>query len=119
MEVTCWRCGVVFDGETSAGRCPNCRYNVRSPFARLRSAVASYFAAFSKTPWHVLKLMAIGAVSFWTPDIIWHAMRGPNFGRFDVLAMTVLMPSTLTGIYILLRKRLATTPHLNVGLPLM
>jgi hypothetical protein len=69
--------------------------------------------------WHALKLMALGAVSFWTPDIIWHAVRGPEFGRFDVIAMTVLMPSALTGIYILLRKRLAPTPHQNMGFPLM
>jgi len=69
--------------------------------------------------WHALKLMALGAVSFWTPDIIWHAIRGPEFGKFDVLAMSVLMPSTLTGMYILLRKRLAHTAHRNVGLPLM
>lgn len=69
--------------------------------------------------WHALKLMALGAVSFWTPDIVWHAIRGPEFGKFDVLAMTILMPSTLTCIYFLLRKRLAPTPHRNVGLPLM
>src|SRR6266852_4586832 len=69
--------------------------------------------------WHELKLMALGAVSFWTPDIIWHAIRGADFGMFDVIAMTFLMPSALSGIYILLRKRLSPTPQRNIGFPLI
>jgi len=46
-------------------------------------------------------------------------MRGPDFGRLDVLAVTVVMPLTLMGTYILLRRRPATTPQERVGLPLM
>jgi hypothetical protein len=68
---------------------------------------------------HALKLMALGAISFGTPDIIWHAIRGPDSGRSDVIAMTVLMPTSLMGMYILVRKRFAHTAHRNVGLPLM
>jgi hypothetical protein len=119
MGVTCWRCGEVFNPETSAGLCPNCGYNVRTRFARLRSAVLSFFAAFRKTPWHVLKLMAVGAVSFWLPDSLWHAIRGSNFNGADVLAITVLLPLTLLAMYLFIKRRPTNEPRRYVGLAMM
>ncbi len=35
-ELTCPRCGAVFAPEASAGLCPNCSYNARTLFAKLR-----------------------------------------------------------------------------------
>jgi len=119
MDATCWRCGEVFNPETSAGRCPNCRYNVRTPIARLRSTLLSHFGVLRKTPWHILKLVAIGAVSFWLPDSLWHAIRGSNFNGADVLAITVLMPLTLLVTYLFVKRRTTNEPQRRVGLPLM
>ena len=119
MDTTCWRCGEVFDPETSAGRCTNCRYNIRTPFARLRSALLSHFGAFRKAPWHVLKLVAIGAVSFWLPDSLWHAIRGSNFSGADALTITVLLPLALLVTYLIVKRRSTNEQQRNVGLPLM
>jgi hypothetical protein len=116
MDATCWRCGEVFNPETSAGRCPNCRYNVRTPFARLRSALLSHSGAFRKAP---LKLVAIGAASFWLPDSLWHAIRGSNFSGADVLAITVLMPLTLFITYLFVKGRPTDEPRRYIGLPMM
>jgi hypothetical protein len=112
MEVTCWRCGLVFVPESSAGRCPNCGYDVRTPLARLRLAAASHFAMYKQAPWHILKLMVYGAVSFWVPDILWHVIRGSQFGGRDALGITVLLPISLLGTYILV-KRLQRNEHEN------
>ena len=35
-EITCPRCGAIFAPENSAGICPNCGYNARTFFAKLR-----------------------------------------------------------------------------------
>lgn len=69
--------------------------------------------------WNVLKLMAIGAVSFWLPDTVCQAIRGRNFNRWDVGAITVLMPLTLFGTYILTKKLNKKEPHRPVGWPMM
>jgi hypothetical protein len=53
---------------------------------------------------HLLKLMALGAVSFWLPDILWHVIRGSQFEGRDVIAITVLMPLSLSGTYTLVKR---------------
>lgn len=69
--------------------------------------------------WRMLKLMALGAVGFWLPDAVWHAMRGYRFGRLDILFLTLVMPITLLGTYRFLRKQSVNEKDHGVGLPLM
>jgi DNA-directed RNA polymerase subunit RPC12/RpoP len=119
MEVACWRCGVLFDPENSAGRCPDCGYNVRTLMARARATISSHFATLRRTPVYILKLMAAGGVSFWLPDTLWHAVRRSSFGGVDVLQLTILMPLTLWAMYRALKRRALAEPVYNVGLPMM
>jgi hypothetical protein len=41
------------------------------------------------------KAACLGAIAFWTPDVVVHAVRRSLFGRSDVLALTVTMPLIL------------------------
>ena len=104
MEVTCHRCGSVFSPDTPAGRCPNCDYNARTPFAKLRLALASHFAIYKQAPWRIVKLMVIGAMGFWVPDIAWHVIRGDQFSGQDVTGITLLLPLSFLGTYRLVKK---------------
>src|SRR5882672_2114336 len=105
MEVTCHRCASVFALDSSAGRCPYCGYNARTPFSKLRLALASHFAIYKQAPWRIVKLMVIGAVTFWVPDIVWHAIRGSQFDWRDVLGLTVVLPVSFFGTYERLQGR--------------
>ncbi|SRR6266851_1149067 len=69
--------------------------------------------------WQTVKLMAFGAVSFWLPDTIWHAIRGYRFNSTDVIAISILLPLTLLGMYLFIKSRPANEPRAHVGLPLM
>lgn len=59
---------------------------------------------YKQAPWRVLKLMGLGAVSFWVPDILWHVIRGAQFGGRDVISITVLLPISFLATYILVKK---------------
>jgi hypothetical protein len=63
--------------------------------------------------------MALGAVSFWLPDTIWHAIRKSKFDGQDILAITVLMPLTLLGTYVLLKRLDRNKAVKAVGWPLI
>ena len=67
----------------------------------------------------VVKLMILGAVGFWLPDTIWHAVKGMNFNGADVRAITLTMPLTLLGTYVLARGWQRKEPRQSVGWPLM
>ena len=69
--------------------------------------------------WRVVKLMLLGAVGFWLPDTVWHAVKGMNFGGADVRAITLTMPLTLLGTYVLARRWQRKEPRQPVGWPLM
>jgi len=70
--------------------------------------------------WHVLKLMALGAVSFWLPDTLWHAIRAFKFDSRDMIGITVLMPLSLLGAYLLVVRRLQrTSPRSPVVWPML
>ena len=58
----------------------------------------------SQTIWHLLKWIALGAVSFWVRDILWQAITGPQFAGRDVIGITVLMPPSLLATYTLVKK---------------
>jgi uncharacterized membrane protein len=98
MELTCHRCGAVFAAETSAGECPNCGHNV--PLT-----TASDVPEWRQARGQILKLMVLGAIGFWVPDIAWHAIRGNQFDGRDVIGITVLMLLSFLGTYTLIRRQ--------------
>jgi hypothetical protein len=63
--------------------------------------------------------MILGAVSFWIPDAIWHAIIGSKFGGRDAIALTGLMPLTLSAVYIFLKKHYKNEPAKPIGWPLI
>jgi hypothetical protein len=67
----------------------------------------------------MLKLVALGALSFWLPDTLWHAARGANFNGVDVLAITFLLPLTLLVTFLFLTSGPTKEPSERVGLQLM
>ena len=48
--------------------------------------------------------MAIGALGFWLPDIVWHAIRGSQFGGRDADGITALLPLSFFGACILVHR---------------
>jgi hypothetical protein len=73
----------------------------------------------SQKLWRVLKLMALGAISFWLPDTLWHALRAFKFDSLDVSIITLIMPLSLLGAYIGAAKRIhKTAPKGPVGWPM-
>jgi hypothetical protein len=67
----------------------------------------------------VLKLMAIGAVSFWFPDALWHGLRGIGFSGRDTIALTGLLPLTLSAAYVLLKRHYRKDLTKPIGWPLI
>jgi hypothetical protein len=45
--------------------------------------------------WSVLKIALVGALSFWTPDTLAHAIRKYSFSSLEVHVITIAMPVTL------------------------
>lgn len=63
--------------------------------------------------------MLIGAVGFWLPDTLLHALRGQAFNRQDVQIVTVVLPLTLLGTFFLVKWTNKGNPQKQVGLPLL
>jgi hypothetical protein len=71
---------------------------------------------------HFLKLMALGAVSFWLPDILWHAATGARDvpGLVALTIPSLSMPLALLCMYLFLQKRpVNQSLPFGVGFPLM
>src|SRR5712675_407438 len=71
MEAACWHCGAIFVPDTSAGLCPHCGHNVRTPFARLRAADTNLvalilFLAFSVFVIRSVLLSMIATAQAWS-----------------------------------------------------
>src|SRR5689334_9172651 len=70
-EITCPRCGAIFAPENSAGVCPNCAYDVRTLFAKLRlidkdMLGIALFLVYSLVVFHSLFFAVIAAVMSWS-----------------------------------------------------
>ena len=52
-----------------------------------------------------LKLLVLGAVSFWTPDVIVHLIAPHSFSGVHVLVLTILLPVCFTSAYVVARRR--------------
>lgn len=68
---------------------------------------------------YAIKLMILGAFSFWLPDALWHAIRGSRFNGRDVVALTFLLPFTLLMAYLLVKRHHPNEPSKSVGWPLV
>jgi hypothetical protein len=47
----------------------------------------------------IVKLMALGGLSFWLPDVLIHSVRGDKFGSWDALLVSVVLPSTFLAAF--------------------
>jgi hypothetical protein len=65
---------------------------------------ASHGPEWTQASAQILKFMGMGAIGFWAPDIAWHAIRGSQFDGRDVIGITVLLPLSFLGTYILIRR---------------
>jgi len=68
---------------------------------------------------YAIKLMILGALSFWLPDVLWHAMRGSKFHGRDAIALTVLLPLALFIVFVILKRRLPSELSKSAGWPLV
>jgi hypothetical protein len=75
---------------------------------------------WSSVKWsRLIKLSLLGAVGFWLPDVLLHAVRGCNFNARDVRIVTAVAPLTVL-ITFLLAKRLGKgAPNKQVGPPMI
>jgi len=64
---------------------------------------------------YAIKLMVLGAFSFWLPDAVWHAIRGSRFNGRDAIALTALLPLTLLTAYILVKRQHPSDSSKNLG----
>jgi hypothetical protein len=63
--------------------------------------------------------MLLGAVGFWLPDTLLHALRGYAFNRRDVVIVTSVAPLTLMITFFLAKWGDKTTPRKDVGVSLI
>jgi hypothetical protein len=63
----------------------------------------------------LIKLMVLGAVGFWLPDVLLHAWRGNNFSGRDVLIATVLSPLMLLITFLFVKRKDKATPQKQVA----
>ena len=119
MALACHRCGELIPSDASSTHCPFCGYNFRTPFAKLRLAVASRLPKYWQAGREPVELMIFGGAAFWLPDTIWHAIRGSHFGGRDVIGLTILMPVALFTLYVLMRKLSNGSLKEFIGLPMM
>jgi hypothetical protein len=63
----------------------------------------------------VLRLMLLGAVGFWLPDVLLHASRGYNFNSRDVWHVTAAAPLTLFVTFLLAKRTTKGARHSQVG----
>lgn len=62
----------------------------------------------------LMKLAVLGALAFWVPDVILHALRGYNFNGHDVLVVTVVSPVALLIAVLLAKWAVRRTPQKRV-----
>jgi hypothetical protein len=67
------------------------------------------------------KLMLLGALSFWIPDVLWHAATAGKEipGLVALTIPTVSMPLCLLATYLFLKRRLRSQVDQPIGPPLM
>ncbi len=59
-------------------------------------------------------MILLGAVAFWLPDILLHALRGYNFNGRDVRIVTIVSPLTLLIAFFLAKRTDKATPQRSV-----
>ena len=66
-----------------------------------------------------LRASAIGAVSFWLPDLAVHLVAGRAFGAAEVYGLTLLLPLTFLGAYLPTSKLGARERAKRIGLKML
>ncbi len=67
------------------------------------------------TKWtRLLKLTLLGAVAFWLPDVLLHALRGYNFNGRDVGIVTIVCPLTTLIAFFVAKRTDKTDPSQSV-----
>jgi hypothetical protein len=61
-----------------------------------------------------IKLMLLGAVGFWLPDVLLHALRGYNFDGRDVRIVTIASPVAFLVTVFVVNWANKTTPRLQI-----
>jgi hypothetical protein len=72
----------------------------------------------SELGWFWLKLLLVGATSFWLPDVIVHALARYSFSRTHVMALTAVLPICFTCAYVIVKRRYRTVKTF-VALPML
>lgn len=71
---------------------------------------------WSSIEWsRLLKLMLLGAVSFWLPDTLLHALRRHGFAGRDVMIVTAVSPVTLMITFLVVKWANKAAPQKRVG----
>ncbi len=74
----------------------------------MRSTSFSWSQTFGLAP--------LGAIAFWWPDTLVHAIRGQDFSGRDVLVVTVIMPLSFLITFLALKRLGRQRPKKRVGL---
>ena len=75
---------------------------------------------WSSTQWsRFSKLMLLGGIGFWLPDIILHALRASGFNRRDVGIITIVSPLMLLVTFFLVNRTQKTVPRAQIVLGLI
>ena len=72
----------------------------------------------SQLGWFWLKLLLVGAISFWLPDVIVHGLARYSFSRTHVVALTAVLPFCFTCAYAIVKRRYHTV-NAFVALPML
>ncbi len=62
----------------------------------------------------LIALMLLGAIGFWLPDVVLHALRGYNFDGRDVRIVTIASPVALLVTFFVVKWANKTTPRSQI-----
>ncbi len=65
---------------------------------------------------HALELLPLGAIAFWWPDTLVHAIRRNAFNSRDVLVVSAIMPLSFLLTFIARKRLVKSRSHSRVGL---
>ena len=71
----------------------------------------------SSSGWsQAVRLLPLGAIAFWWPDAVMHAIRGYSFNSHDALVVTVVMPLSFLLAFLATKRLDRNWPRKHVGL---
>jgi len=67
----------------------------------------------------MLGLMLLGAVAFWLPDVLLQAVRAYKFNSLDVKIITLVMPMTFFGTFLVAKRGSGGAKPGRIGFPML